>query len=176
MGRDRYRILDPSAPHFLTCTVLQWLPLFAQPANARILLDSLDYLQREGGLTLYGYVILENHCHLLGCSPDIGKTMASFKSYTAGAIVKRLTERHSPVLDLLAFHKARHKTDREHQVWQEGSHPEQIAGEAMMLQKLEYIHGNPVARGYVDDAVHWRYSSARNYAGMAGLIGVTTRW
>jgi len=41
MGRDRYRILDPAAPHFLTCTVLEWLPLFAQPANARILLGSL---------------------------------------------------------------------------------------------------------------------------------------
>ncbi len=176
MGRDRYRILDPSAPHFLTCTALQWLPLFAQPANARILLDSLEYLQSEAGLTLYGYVILENHCHLLGRSPDMGKTMASFKSYTAGAIVKRLSERHSPVLELLAFHKARHKTDREHQVWQEGSHPEQIEGEAMMLQKLEYIHNNPVARGYVDDPVHWRYSSARNYAGMAGLIEVTTQW
>jgi REP element-mobilizing transposase RayT len=176
MGRNRYRILDPAAPHFLTCTVLQWLPLFAQPANAQILLDALFYLQREGGLTLYGYVILENHCHLLGRSSNVGKTISSFKSYTAGAIVKRLSERHSPVLELLAFHKARHKTDREHQVWQEGSHPEQIEGEIMMLQKLEYIHNNPVARGYVDDPVHWRYSSARNYAGIRGLIAVTTRW
>ncbi|WP_295428325.1 hypothetical protein [uncultured Thiodictyon sp.] len=102
--------------------------------------------------------------------------MASFKSYTAAQIVKRLTERHSPVLELLAFHKARHKTDREHQVWQEGAHPEQIEGEAMMLQKLDYIHNNPVARGYVDDPVHWRYSSARNYAGQAGLIEVVTQW
>jgi len=176
MGRNRYRILDPAAPHFLACTVLQWLPLFEQPANARILLDSLEYLRCQGGLVLYGYVILENHCHLVGRSPDIGKTMASFKSYSAGAIIKRLTECHSPVLELIVFHKARHKTDREHQVWQEGSHPEQIEGEAMMLQKLEYIPANPVARGYVDDPLHWRYSSARNYAGMEGLIEVTTRW
>ena len=176
MGRDRYRILNAAAPHFLTCTVLEWLPLFAQPANVQILLDSLKYLQGEGRLTLYGYVILENHCHLLAAAPDIGKTMASFKSFTAGQIVKRLTERHSPVLDLLAFHKARHKVDREHQVWQEGSHPELIEGEAMMSSKLEYIHRNPVARGYVDDPVHWRYSSARNYAGQEGLIEVVTQW
>jgi REP element-mobilizing transposase RayT len=176
MGRDRYRILDGAAPHFLTCTVLEWLPLFAQPANVQILLDSLTYLRGEGRLTLYGYVILENHCHLLAAAPDIGKTMASFKSFTAGQIVKRLTERYSPVLDLLAFHKARHKVDREHQVWQEGSHPELIEGGAMMLSKLEYIHSNPVARGYVDDPVHWRYSSARNYAGQEGLIEVVTQW
>jgi hypothetical protein len=84
--------------------------------------------------------------------------------------------RNTPVLRLLALHKARHKTDREHQLWQEGAHPEMIEGEAVMLRKLTYIHDNPVARGYVDDPLHWRYSSARNYDGKAGLIDVTTRW
>ena len=176
MGRDRYRIYEQTAPHFLTCTVLKWLPLFAQPANAKILLDSLTYLQNQGRLTLYGYVILENHCHLLAAAPDLSQTIASFKSFTAGQIIQRLTERQSPVLELLAFHKARHKVDRDHQVWQEGSHPEQIQGEAMMRQKLAYMHNNPVARGYVDDPVHWRYSSVRNYAGQVGLIEVETRW
>ena len=102
--------------------------------------------------------------------------LASFKSYTAKQIVNRLTELRSPVLDLLAMHKARHKTDRAHQVWQEGSHPEMIEGEAMMRVKLEYIHNNPVKRGYVDEAVHWRYSSARDYAGQTGLISVKTQW
>jgi hypothetical protein len=33
-----------------------------------------------------------------------------------------------------------------------------------------------VKRGYIDDPVHWRYSSARNYAGMEGLIEVFTEW
>ena len=46
----------------------------------------------------------------------------------------------------------------------------------MMWQKLEYIHNNPVVRGFVDDPTHWRYSSARNYAGQAGLVPVTTTW
>jgi hypothetical protein len=46
----------------------------------------------------------------------------------------------------------------------------------MMRQKVTYIHGNPVKRGYVDDVVHWRYSSARNYAGLRGLIEVTVDW
>jgi putative transposase len=59
MGRDRYKIRDPAAPPVLTFTALLWFPLFAQPANARILLDSLQYLQAEGDLTIYGYAILE---------------------------------------------------------------------------------------------------------------------
>ena len=51
-----------------------------------------------------------------------------------------------------------------------------IADDGMLLQKLEYMHYNPVKRGYVDDPTYWRYSSARNYAGLAGLIRVTTDW
>jgi len=176
MGRDRYRILDPAAPHFLTCTVLEWLPLFAQQANARILLDSLQFLQDQRRLTLYAYVILENHCHFLARSPDLPKAIASFKSFTAARILKRMTEKNSPALRLLALHKAKHKVDRQYQVWQEGSHPEQVDGEAMIRQKLSYIHNNTVARGYVDDPLHWRYSSARNYDGQDGLISVETHW
>jgi hypothetical protein len=37
-----------------------------------------------------------------------------------------------------------------------------------MWQKLESMHNNPVVRGYGDAPLHWRYSSARNYAGQAG--------
>jgi putative transposase len=80
------------------------------------------------------------------------------------------------ILEQLEWHKAQHKTDRTYQLWQEGSHPQQIQNDAMMEQKLEYIHFNPVRRGYIDDPVHWRYSSARNYAGQHGLLPVTTDW
>jgi hypothetical protein len=46
----------------------------------------------------------------------------------------------------------------------------------MMRQKIDYIHYNPVKRGFVDEPEHWRYSSARNYAGLPGLIDVATDW
>ncbi|WP_298917869.1 hypothetical protein [uncultured Nostoc sp.] len=42
----------------------------------------------------------------------------------------------------------------------------------MLRQKLDYIHNNPVRRGYVDDPAHWRYSSCRNYIGQLGLLQV----
>jgi hypothetical protein len=38
------------------------------------------------------------------------------------------------------------------------------------------MHLNPVKRGYVDDPVHWRYSSARRDAGLPGLVNVITDW
>jgi hypothetical protein len=42
----------------------------------------------------------------------------------------------------------------------------------MLKQKVEYIHDNPVRREYVDEPCHWRYSSARNYAGQPGILQV----
>ena len=80
------------------------------------------------------------------------------------------------VLDLLQHYRLYYKIDRTYQLWQEGSHPQVIQGLDMMRQKVEYIHNNPVQRGYVDEPIHWRYSSARNYAGMEGLISVKTEW
>jgi putative transposase len=72
--------------------------------------------------------------------------------------------------------KRSHKTESRYQVWEEGSHPQLIESEIMMRQKLDYIHQNPVKRGYVDQPEHWRYSSARNYAGQEGLIEVMRVW
>ena len=39
MGRSRYVITEPSRPHFLTCTVLEWLPVFTRPETGQIVLD-----------------------------------------------------------------------------------------------------------------------------------------
>jgi putative transposase len=85
-------------------------------------------------------------------------------------------QRAERILKQLAFYKKAHKQDREYQVWEEGSHPEQIQSHAMMLQKIEYIHLNPVKRGYVDNPIHWRNSSARIYAGEAGVLKIDTEW
>ena len=39
----------------------------------------------------------------------------------------------------------------------------------MMISKIQYIHQNPVKRGYIDNAVHWKYSSTRDYESISGL-------
>jgi REP element-mobilizing transposase RayT len=177
MTRSRYRFGENEYAYFLTCTIVGWLPVFTRPETVQFLYDSWRFLQESGRLTIYGYVILENHLHLIASSPAISKEVGDFKSFTARQIVDHLEARNvTTLLKWLRFLKARHKHDRDYQVWQEGSHPEQIKDEEMMRQKLEYIHGNPVKRGYVDDPTHWRHSSARNYAGLPGLFPVKTEW
>jgi REP element-mobilizing transposase RayT len=177
MSRSRYKIFENEYPYFLTCTIVAWLPVFTRQEMVQIVLDSWKFLQERDRLTLYGYVILENHLHLIASADDLSKEIGDFKSFTARRIIDTLESRGERLLlEQLAEYKAHFKPDREHQLWQEGSHPQQIQNDAIMRQKLDYTHYNPVRRGYVDDPVHWRYSSARNYAGMPGLLAVRTDW
>ena len=177
MPRSRYKFFESEYPYFMTCTINSWLPIFTRQEAADIILDSWRFLQKERGFKLFAYVILENHIHLIASAPDISGVMQSFKSYTARQIVDLLKSRGSEtLLRQLSATKLNHKTDSTYQIWQEGSHPQQIQGDDMMWQKIEYIHNNPVLRGFVDDPLHWRWSSARNYARQKGLIEVMTDW
>ena len=176
MGRSRYVITEPDKPHFLTCTVMEWLPVFTRPDAAGIVLDSFSHLRSQEGLRLYGYVVLENHLHFIAQAPRLDKCVSSFKSFTAMRLIKLLEQhRVERILARLRFAKRAHKRDREYQFWQEGAHAEMVFNDEIMRQKLDYIHYNPVKRGYVDLPEHWRYSSARDYLGDAGLIEID-RW
>lgn len=176
MGRSRYVVTEPDQPHFLTCTVVGWLAIFSRPALVEIVLDSWRYLRANQGLRLYGYVILENHLHFVAQAPELGECVSRFKSFTARQIIDRLEQQGATnILDQLRAAKLAHKSDREFQLWQEGSHAELVCNEAVMREKLDYIHQNPVKRGYIDHPEHWRYSSARDYAGQTGLIEID-RW
>jgi REP element-mobilizing transposase RayT len=170
ISSDRY-------PHFLTCTVVAWLPVFARPETVQMALDSWRFLQEKDRLVLYGFVVLENHVHWIASAADLSKEVGDFKSYTARRIIDYLQEHEAAsLLQQLRALKLHHKTGQTYQLWQEGAHPKLIRDEEMMRQKLEYIHKNPVRRGYVDDPTHWRCSSARNYAGQPGLLNVPTQW
>ncbi len=177
MTRTRYRFCDDFLPHFMTDTVVAWLPVFAQPDFTITVLDSWRFLQREREIDILGWVILENHLHWVAVGPQLGKRVAEFKSFTATSIIKQMQAwGFKTPLQELAYFKQSHKSDREHQLWQEGSHPQAFETDGVILQKLEYAHYNPVRRGYVDDPIHWRYSSARTYAGLPGLLDVCTDW
>ncbi len=177
MGRSRYAIRETQAPHFLTCTIINWIPVFTRPQTVDIILNALQYRQQHNSWKVYGYVILENHLHLVVQADDLLAELPLFKSYTARQLIDYLKECQAErVLKQMAFFRKAHKLDREYQCWEEGSHPQLIQNAEMLRQKLDYIHFNPVKRGYVDKPEHWRYSSARNYAGLEGLMPVFMDW
>jgi REP element-mobilizing transposase RayT len=92
MGRSRYRICDNKAPHFLTCTVVNWMPLFTRPQTVEIILNALHYRQDQSGWKIYGYVILENHIHLVIQTENLSEELPRFKSFTARQLIDYLDE------------------------------------------------------------------------------------
>ncbi|MEM7773314.1 MAG: transposase [Cyanobacteria bacterium P01_A01_bin.37] len=174
MGRSHYRAIR-NQPHFLTCTTVEWMPIFSKPELVAILFNSINFLQHHQRLTLYSYVVMENHCHFIASAENLTREIGCFKSFTARSIVDWLKDNQPKSYWLAQFKQAKrdHKTKQEYQVWQEGCHPQVILSSEMLHQTLEYIHNNPVKRGYVDDPAHWRYSSYRNYLGDEGVLAVT---
>ena len=75
-------------------------------------------------MTLFSYVILENHLHLVASSDDIAKTMQKFKSYTAYELLKLLEKNNATtLLKQFSFHKKAHGKENTYQLWEEGFHP-----------------------------------------------------
>jgi len=177
MARSRYHFAEHDRPHFLTCTVVQWLPVFTRQDAVSILFDSWRYLGQHKGLKIYGYVVLENHLHAVAQAENLPVVWSGFKSHTARKIIDLLEARKAePLLKRMRFTRKAHRGDRVYQFWQEGSHPQVIESEMILRQKLDYIHDNPVKRGYVDKPEQWRWSSARDYAGLPGVLEVFTGW
>ena len=92
MGRSRYKFIYPDQPHFLTLTVLGWLPIFTRPESVDILLQSFRFLMNDG-LRIHAWVILENHMHLVAQSQQLDKDIARFKSFTARQLLSYLQQR-----------------------------------------------------------------------------------
>jgi putative transposase len=161
--RSRYKITDQDGIYFITSTIVEWLPVFTSQPYFDILIQSFTYCRQHKGLKLYGYVILDNHFHAIVAGASLSRTIADMKKFTARQIIVQLqSERKGWLLNQLAYYKKRYKIKSDHQVWQEGYHPELMMSEEMLRQKLAYIHNNPIKRGLVTAPEHWVYSSARN--------------
>ena len=162
--RSRYRVNEPEKAHFITSTTVDWLPVFTTKDTCDILITSLEYCREQKGLKIHGWVILDNHLHAFVSGPELAKTIGELKSFTARELLKHWENAHCDwALHQFAYRKLKHKVDSRWQVWQEGVHPQAIFDDEMMLQKLEYMHNNPVKRGLVAAPEHWRYSSAHEW-------------
>jgi len=183
MARSRYKIFETDYPYFTTCTVVEWLPLLRTEFAKQTILESLKYQQKEKGLKVFVYTILHNHLHLIISSENIVKNMCQFKSFTARRIIDyyQMEAEHSgaeprnedsnnsgygallrsrEVLRLLSKLNPEYHTDSQHQFWQEGYCPKQIMSMEIFQQKLDYIHFNPVRKGYVQLPEEWKWFSA----------------
>jgi hypothetical protein len=117
---------------------------------------------------------MENHLHSIVFGENLSDKLRLTKSFMARQIVDTMYDLNNfNHLEKIQSRKLKHKIRTDYQVWEEGFHPKQINSGEIMSQKMEYIHFNPAARGFVDRPRDWRYTSAGNYGGEEGLIPVT---
>ncbi|GAA0891672.1 transposase [Fulvivirga kasyanovii] len=174
-----YKIRNQSGIHFLTFSVVEWVDVFIREQYCQIVVDSLNYCIREKGLVVYSWVIMSNHLHVIVASQTdcLSDTLRDFKKFTSREILKAIDgsgqeSRKNWMLWIFKAVGARNKRNKTYQFWQQDNHPIELDYNSIKDQKLDYIHLNPVKAGFVDEPEHYRWSSARDYAGLPGLVKV----
>jgi REP element-mobilizing transposase RayT len=177
----KYKIRDQARPYFVTFTTISWIDAFTRNIYRDEFVQSVKYCQKNKGLEVYSWCIMTNHVHMiLGTSGllTLEGIIRDLKSFTSRSIRKlmeegtRVRESRDWMYDMMKEEGTRNPNNKDFQFWQQHSHPIRLFNNKIALQKLEYIHQNPVKAGFVDAAESWLYSSARDYKGGRGLIDV----
>jgi putative transposase len=176
----KYKIHNPQGIYFLTYATVNWVDIFTREIYFDIIVDSLRYCQKEKGLVLHAWCIMTNHVHLIASASQIPEKfvpleniLRDHKKFTSAELIRTIKKNNqeSRQEDLLR-HFADARKDELNQLWQYDNHPIELFSNHVTLQKLEYIHLNPVRAGFVDEPWHYRYSSAKDYSGMKGLLDI----
>ena len=145
--RSNYKVNEKEGIYFITSTIIEWIPVFTSKVYFDILVSSLNYCIEYKKLIVFSWVIMDNHFHLVCHAPELSKTLQSMKRHMAKQIIAQLkSDNKKWLLNLFSYYKKRHKKESEHQVWQEGFHPQLIISDNMLTEKIDYIHYNPVKR------------------------------
>ena len=162
-------------PEFVTATIYEWHRLLTRTEFKQIVIDSLQFLVKEGHIILYGYCIMNTHIHLIWQVK--GKWLSSnvrrdFFKYTAHQF-KRKLEKYYPFE--LFLYKAT-QGDRTYQFWERHTLYVDVFTPKVFTQKLDYIHDNPVSAGICLLPEEYEFSSAAYYFNGKDLYGFLTHY
>ena len=177
MSGDRYIITDQQQVYFLTLTVVDWVDVFTRKDYKLILVDSLNFCIANKGMEVFAYVIMPNHIHLMWNFLKLnGKESpaGSFAKFTAHQFKKYLFEQDTARLQKFVVSK----TDRKMQFWKRDPLAIPLTCEENLIQKLEYIHNNPIKEKWKLALLpeEYRWSSASFYKNGSDEFGFLTHF
>ena len=149
-------------PHYFTATNLEWKRLLTKEKYKDILIESMRFLVNDKRVIIYGFVIMDNHIHIIWHLQANKKREAiqrDFLKYTAQQIKKDMLINHPD--DLGSF--LVNAKDRKYQFWERNPLTVEIWSEKVLRQKLKYMHENPVRAGICRYPEQYKYSSALFY-------------
>jgi len=131
--------------HFITFSCYRRSPLLADPQARDTFVMMLEKVRRWYSPYLTGFVVMPEHVHLLLSEPERA---------TLAVVLQMLKQVVSQKLNQHAFTP----------FWQPRYYDFNVFREPKLMEKLDYMHRNPVQRGLVTRPEDWRWSSARHYA------------
>ena len=180
MGTDNH-IPGKQVCSFITFNTVDWVDVFIRPVYKQVIVHTLNHFIDNKGLIVHAWCLMTNHLHLMTQAKEghvIAEIEKEFKSFTTTKILEAvdtepevrkewMLKRFENLGNILGLHKKYH-------VWQNSSSPAfiDLKRTDALVEQVTYIHENPVRDRFVDAAADYPYSSARDYAGMTGLVKI----
>jgi len=144
--------------HFITFSCYRRAPRLGSAEARRVFEQSLERVRRWYGCFVTGYVVMPEHVHLLISEPE--------RSSLAVAL---------QMLKQIVAQKLRSSVGEP--FWQARYFDFNVWTAKKRIEKLKYIHRNPVKRGLVERPEDWAWSSFRHYAtGEDGVVEIESEW
>jgi len=144
--------------HFVTFSCHHRDPLLANPHARDVFEQILERVRRWYGFFVLGYVVMPEHVHLLISEPERGQLSLALQMLKRNTAYQLRLPEGSPF-------------------WQPRYYDFNVWSEDKRIEKLRYIHRNPVKRGLVERAEDWLWSSFRHYAsGAEGTVEIESQW
>ncbi len=163
MTQGLIRLQHSGQSHFVTFSCYRRQPKLNTPEIRALFLEILEKTRLQYSLSVYGYVLMPEHVHMLLSEPDSG-TLADAIHFLK-----------------LSSSKRRQSTSTEHRdsehLWQKRYYDRNLRSYSDFTEKLRYIHRNPVKRGLCEKPEDCPWSSFRHYAlGEVGVVEIESEW
>ena len=162
MPNRLHRYYDAGHLHFITTSCYRRRPLLGTRHSRDLFLQVLEQVRRRYHFVVAGYVVMPEHVHLLLGEPERGNpsgVMQAIKQSFARRLLRELRSRVDSRQGTLwsAAVEGGH-------IWQHRFYDFVVFTEKKRIEKLCYMHRNPVERGLVLEPQQWAWSSFRHYA------------
>jgi len=161
MAPEKFQISRDSQALYITIVTKDRLPIFQTDPIKTIACQALDEARNSGKFSIFAYVIMLDHMHLITDCPN---TSAEVLRYVKGITGRRVIDYLKEKKYESSLAKLRHqewKRRHDYSLWQQEKNVFSIFSEGVFMQKVNYIHLNPVRAGLVERAIDYRWSSAR---------------
>ena len=158
--------------HFITASCYRRQPLLAAARHRDLFVQVLEQVRQRYQFVVVAYVVMPEHFHLLISEPEKANPSVVIQALKLGVARRILSARQRREKQKAAREGLRLNPMPQH-IWQARFYDYNVWGGRKQVEKVRYIHRNPVRRGLVESPEQWHWSSFRAYAfGEAGPVRV----